>query len=121
MILEYCGSTSFSQELDIVDIGNCCIKASTEDWAEYYLMIKSIRGVSYCLEFGPIFPDLPMGIDKEFKVDYSQMKFNERAINKKIFKFLNDFKKKINEAEECDVFDAGEDFPDVIAAFKAIE
>lgn len=31
MILEYCGSTSFSQELDIIDIGNCCIKASTEN------------------------------------------------------------------------------------------
>lgn len=49
------------------------------------------------------------------------MKFNERAINSKIFKFLNDYKKQICEAEECDVFDAGEDFPDVIAAFKAIE
>lgn len=84
-------------------------------------MIKSIRGVSYCLEFGPIFPDLPTGIDKEFRVEFSQMKFNERALNKKIFKFLNDFKKKISEAEECDVFNAEEDFPSIIDAFKAIE
>lgn len=84
-------------------------------------MIKSVRGVAHCLTFGPIYPDLPTGIDKEFKVEYSQMKFNERAIRSKIFKFLNDYKKQICEAEECDVFDAGEDFPDVIAAFKAIE
>lgn len=121
MKLEYCGSTSFSQELDIVDIGNCCIRASTENWADYYLMIKSVRGTAYCLTFGPIYPDLPTGIDKEFRVEYSQMKFNERAINAKIFKFLNDYKKQICEAEECEVFDAGEDFPDIIAAFKAIE
>lgn len=121
MLVEYRGSTSFEQELDIVDIGNCCIKATSSDWSEYYLLTKSVRGITYCLEFGPIFPDLPTGIDQEFKVELTQMKFNEKKLNRKFFQFLNDYKKKITEAEESDAFIAGEDFPDIIAAFNAIE
>ena len=120
MLIEYLGSSSFGAELDIVDPGNCCIKATDAELNTYYLTTKAIRGVVHILEYGPIFPDSEL-LPENFKVNYSQMKFNEKKLYRVIFNFLNDYKKKICEVEEDEWFNAAEDLPNIAQCFEDIK
>ncbi len=118
--INYDGSATFNEELEIEDIGNCCVRASNAEWGTYYLIIKTIRGQSYCLEYGPVVPDIPL-LPKTFQVSYGICKFNEKLLYKKIFGFLNDPKKQIVDAEvEPDSFNAKEDFPDIFELYDKI-
>ena len=116
----YDGTAQFNEEIEVEDIGNCCVRASNGEWCTFYLIIKTIRGQSYCLEYGPVVPDLPL-LPKNFYVNYSIIKFNEKTLYKKIFGFLNDPKKQIVDAEvEEDSFNAEEDFHNIFELFNKI-
>lgn len=120
MIIDFEAKQTFNQQLDIPDPGNCCIKCTTENWLNYYLVLKSIRGRVFCLEYGPISPD-STDLVADFYVKYSILKFDEKKIFKKISSFLNDTYKEICTAQIDLDENAFDDFPEVIDAFRNIE
>ncbi len=121
MFINYNGSYGYAGELDIEDPGNCCIKAYGKEWSIYYLVIKTIRGVSHFFEYGPIYEDSDKFNDKTgFCAAYYSMNFKERAIQKAIYQFLNAKGRFIEEAEVDDTANAFDDFPDVIAKYQEI-
>ena len=120
MIIDFEGKCTFNQQIDIVDPGNCCIKCSNDDWVSYYLIIKTIRGISHIFEFGPIAPDI-VDLLPDFYVRYSRIKFNEKKIFGKLSGFLNDPKKEISSVEEDFVEDALDELPDMAELFLNLQ
>lgn len=119
MIIDFEAKQTFNQQLDIPDPGNCCIKCETESWLIYYLVMKSIRGQVFCIEYGPIAPD-SLDLPPDFYVKYSVLKFNEKKLFGKISSFLNDPKKEISSAIIDVEENAYDDFPEIIDAYKNI-
>ena len=120
MIIDFEVKQTFNQQVDIVDPGNCCIKCSNESWVSYYLIIKTIRGISHIVEFGPIAPDI-VELIPDFYVKYSQIKFNEKKIFGKLSGFLNDPKKEISSVEEDFVEDALDEIPEIAELFLNLQ
>lgn len=120
MIIDFEVKQTFNQQLDIEDPGNCCIKCENDAWMTYYLVIKTIRGRSFCFEYGPIAPDTDE-LSEDFYVKYSSMKFNEKKLFGKISGFLNDPKKEISSAVDDLAENAYDDFPEVVELFQKIE
>ena len=93
--------------IEIEDIGNCTLEASNDLAEVYYLVIKSVGGMSYILKYGPIIPDLAV-LPDEVVCNYFTTKFDQRKISKIITMFLNDTKAAITKAEIVD-FDTFKD------------
>lgn len=119
MLVKFQVSRVFNNELEIDDIGQTAIRCSNSDWGTWYLMIKTIRGVSHILEYGPVFPDTEE-FGKDFSAAYYSLKFNEKRLHSVVSGFLNDSDKIIEEASECDPDELFDDFPDVIKLYKNI-
>lgn len=117
MTIDFEVNKTFNQHLDIEDPGNCCIRCEDLDWNNHYLVIKTIRGMSYCLEYGPIAVEADT-LAENFTVKFSMLKFNEKKLFGKISNFLNDPKKQITSAILDVDENAFDDFPDVIDLYK---
>ncbi len=120
MIVEFQVSKVYNNELDIKDIGQASICCTNPEWGTWYLIIRTIRGKSHVLEYGPVFPDTE-SFGLNFEMKYYSMKFNEKKLYLLISNFLNDKNKEIDSASECDSDIVYDDFPNVIKLYKNIE
>lgn len=93
MIFEYQMQRTFTKAIDVVDIGNMCLRCSTEDGTEYYILTKTIFGKVHLLKLGPVTPDLNILLDN-FSVLYKKFDYKEATIEKEVSQVINDGRKK---------------------------
>ncbi len=117
MLIDYECSVTFNNTLEVSDPGNVCIICQNEEFYQWYLVIKSIRGNSHILKYGPIIPDAD-SLEEDFELTYSKIKFNEKTLHFTISKFINDSKKCVKEARVCNVENAFDDFPNIAKLYK---
>lgn len=75
-------------ELEINDIGNCCIKAFTDDGYYSLLIIKTIMGESTIFTYGPLLTDFEE-LPKNISCSINRIEYNPKKISIIIDKFLN--------------------------------
>jgi len=124
MLFDYNGVRTFTDTLQVDDIGNCAIKCEgtyrvgrVTLYGEYYLVTKTVMGKTSLAKFGPIDPDL-VGMASGFELSFKRMDYKEAAISKEIQLFLNDGMKGISKAEEVTDFEAFEAVPSLEEAFR---
>ena len=95
---EYFYSKSAFGELQIDDIGDCCIQANNDEGLFYYLLIETNLGWTKILEYGPCAPDFDE-LPKSVSCNFSRIEFDERKIMKRIDEFLNNRFRNITQAQ----------------------
>ncbi len=81
----YLRTTSYLDTIEIEDIGNCIIEAYNDDGDLFYLIIRTVLGVSRILQFGPI----QNGAVTECACSFKQMDYDDYKIDKLIDKFVD--------------------------------
>lgn len=119
MIFEFSVQRTFKESIDVVDMGNTALRCTSKTMNIYYIIIKTVMGKTSILKFGPVCPDLEV-LQNDFFVNYKKLDYKETAIFKEIDKFINDYKKEINEVEEITEYEAWKDFPAIQQLFKEI-
>lgn len=99
MVFEYAATKTFMQAIDIVDIGNFCIKGTNQSYEEFYLAARTVMGKTSILSFGPILPDIPI-FPEQYSLNYQKVDYKEKTICKAVSSFLNDPKKELTNVEE---------------------
>ena len=106
MLIDYSATKTFTQTLQIDDIGNCAIRGegSFRDgkvaWpGDYYLVIKTVMGKTVCMKWGPLMPDFT-ALPNTFKLEVKTFQYKEGTIVKEIEGFINDGPKGIHDAEQ---------------------
>ena len=90
-------------QLEIEDIGNVSIEATTSLGFFYYLIIKTYDGFSQILQFGPYQHDFDSQPSKKTIIQsWVRIPFSDKQIIKTIDNFLNDPYKGIVEANLID-------------------
>ena len=119
MIFEFSVQKTFSQSIDIVDMGNTALKCTNRYMDNYYIITKTVMGKTYILKFGPVCPDLNVLIS-DFFINYKKIDYKEGVIHKEIDKFINDFKKEIETVTEITEYEAWQDFPPIQQYFENV-
>ena len=119
MVFEYSAQRTFTDSIDVVDIGNTALKCTNTKLDTYYIILRTIMGKTHILKFGPIWPDLEI-LANEFTVSYKKIDYKEAGICKEINKFINDFRKDIVKIEELTEYEAWQDFPPVQQYFENV-
>lgn len=88
----------------------------SEDGVEYYFLIKTLLGKSYCLKFGPVLADSAV-LQPDFELKYRVFDFKERTIIKEAQFILDNPHNKIYEAEVVTETEALESLPDITRSF----
>ncbi len=124
MIFEFNATRTFTDTLQIDDIGNCAIRCEGIMYenkikfpAEYYLITKTVMGKTGILKFGPVVPDLG-DMQNGFSADFKKIKYKEQSIEREIDTFINDGKKAITKAEEITDIEAFESYPSANETFN---
>ena len=117
MVFDYAVQKTFNQSVDVVDMGNTTLRCTNRNKDVYYLITKTTFGKTSIFKFGPVCPDIDMLLD-EFFVNYKKLPYKEASIYKEIDKFINDFKKEIDEVEEVTEYEAWQDFPPLKQQFE---
>lgn len=99
---EYKVTTIADKQLDIQDIGNCCISGIDMLTKEYYLIIKTELGVTSIIEYGPTLPDFNVP-PPHCNYIYDRFDYNEGKIAKRIEKFLNNAYYNIQDAQIVEI------------------
>jgi hypothetical protein len=76
-------------------------------------------GKTSILKFGPVCPDIEI-LQDDFSVNYKKINYKENVICREIDKFINDFKKEINNIEEVTEYEAWQDFPAIQTCFENV-
>ena len=84
----YMKRIQFMDSISIDDIGNVIIEGYNDLGDRYFLIIRTLLGVSRILEFGP----LQEGARTNCICLFQQMDYNDVKIDRLIDKFLNDKK-----------------------------
>ena len=95
---EYFYTQTAVGELQIEDIGDCCIQANNDQGLFYYLLIETNIGWTKILEYGPCAPDFDE-LPKAVSCNFSRIEFDERKIMKRIDEFLNNRFRNITQAQ----------------------
>lgn len=119
MIFEFSVQKTFDQSIDIVDIGNTALRCTNRLMDDYFLIVKTVFGKTHIIKFGPVCPDIDILIDG-FSVSYTKLDYKETKIHKEIDKFINDFKKEINNIEEITEYEAWNAFPAIQQQFENV-
>lgn len=117
MLIDYHGVRTFEDTFDIVDPGNTCIRCTSYEGAEYYIVIRTVAGQINFLSFGPVLPDVTEILVPDFNLSYTKFKWNERKLEKAISSFVNDPKKKISELEEVAEYEGFSTLPQIEQGF----
>lgn len=120
MIFEYDEQLVFTQSIDVVDIGNMCLrcqKAAMSHLVYYYLRTKTVMGKTSLITYGPIVEGAD-GMISDFNVTYKRYDYKERQIAKDTNSFIHDPKKEIVLVEEVLEEAFWKDFPDIQDAFE---
>lgn len=98
---EYDFQFTVNSTLDVEEIGQCYLEASTDAGNFYYACVKTVMGRSVLLEFGPVCEVPPATwMDSFFTFNRSNIAFDERKISRFIDKFLNNTRLAITQAQE---------------------
>lgn len=119
MIFEFSVQRTFNQSIDVVDMGNTVLRCTNKLKDDYYLIVKTIMGKTHFIKFGPVCPDIDALLD-DFSVSYKKVDYKENLIYREIDKFINDFKKDIDNVEEITEYEAWQVFPEVQRLFENI-
>ena len=124
MIFEFNATKTFTETLQIDDIGNCAIRCEgiTREGkiafpAEYYLITKTIMGKTGIIKFGPVLPDMS-DMQNNFAVAYKVTTYKEQTIEREINIFINDGRKEITKAEAITEFEAFDAYPSIKDTFE---
>lgn len=98
---EYFYSKSAFGELQVDDIGDCCIQANNDEGLFYYLLIETNLGWTKILEYGPATPDFDE-LPKSVSCNFSRIEFDEKKIFKRVDEFLNNRFRNITQAQVVD-------------------
>lgn len=98
---EYFYTTTAVGELEVEDLGNCCIEAANDLGMLYYLVIDTKLGWCRIFEYGPALPDFDE-LPKSVYCSFSRIEYDERKLMKKVSEFLNSTAKQITQAFEVD-------------------
>ena len=82
----------------IDDIGNVILDGFNDYGEEFFLIIRTVLGVSRILEYGPI----QQGVTTFCQCTFQQMDYDDRKIDKIVDKFLTD-KKNLTQVQAFDV------------------
>lgn len=75
----------YNGSIDIQDIGNFAIKATTDTCVDYYFITRTSLGLTEIFTFGPTIPDMDTPSDG-FYCSYFTVEYEEKPINKIINK-----------------------------------
>lgn len=117
MIFEYSAQRTFTDSIDVVDIGNTALKCTNVKLDDYYIILKTVMGKTSIIKFGPVCPDIEVLIN-DFAVSYKKLDYREPSIKKEIDKFINDFRKEINSIVEITEYEAWQAFPAIQQYFE---
>ena len=108
MLVEYNATKTFTEALEIDDIGNCAIichgfyrDGKIKLPGDYAIIIKTIMGIATILKWGPIV-DWALGLQNGYNVSVKTINFKEPSLVREIQMFINDPMKDIREAEVVD-------------------
>lgn len=101
MKFDYLQRVVIDAQLDVENIGECCLLGRNDIGEEWYLVIHSIMGVTEVIEYGPIVPDLNL-LPSAVTLRYNRFDYNQGKIERIIDKFLNDGQRAISQAEVTD-------------------
>ena len=97
--VNYLYETTSHDSVDIEDVGNVCLLVNNDLGQTWILLIKTILGITYILEYGPFY--YHKNSDYVYscfqKIDYSEYK-----LAKRIEKFINDPKRVITQVQFID-------------------
>ena len=120
MIFEYDEQPMFTQSIDVVDIGNMCLKCNAALGSTYYLRTKTVMGKTSVIMFGPVVdgaePDAPLFTG--FFVNYKRFDYKESQIIKDTKSFINEPKRGIILVEEVLENKITEAFPMIMDSFE---
>lgn len=119
MIFEFSVRRTFTESIDVVDIGNTALRCTNRDMETYYIITKTIMGKTHIIKFGPVCPDIELLIS-DFSVSYKKIDYKENLLFKEVDKFINDYKKEIDTVEEITEYEAWEDFPQIKQLFENV-
>lgn len=100
--IEYYYTKQVNGELEIEDLGNCCVVANDDQGLFYIIIVRTSLGTTRIMEYGPSAPDfdtLPKGVNQTF----SRLDYNEGKIRSTIDKFLNNPYRQITQAFVMDI------------------
>ena len=103
----YCPQKSYMGQLDVEDIGNCAIHIMaaspiTMSLDEYYMVIRTVRGRTSILQYGPRHIELKELPGKVF-LSYQSFEYSPSKVGKCITSFLTDAPgKSVSAAETVD-------------------
>lgn len=115
MRFEYKFSQIVEEEIDISDIGNCCIEAIDVQHQQYYLIIRTDLGTTSIFEYGPIISDIKL-LPKSVTNTFKRISFSESKIISIIDKFLS--KPGLQLAQEVDFNEALDRCINIIEYFR---
>lgn len=81
----YMKQIQYLDSIEIDNIGNCIIEAFTDDGDVYYLIIRTVLGVSRIFQMGPI----QNGATIECYCQFKQLDYDDYKIDKIINKFIS--------------------------------
>ena len=120
MLIDYSATKTFTQTLQIDDIGNCAIhgEGSFRDGkvpfpGDYYMIVKTVMGKTTFIKWGPLMPDF-VALPNTFKLEIKTSQYKEGTIMKEIQTFINDGLKGIHDATELLPEEAIEFLPEAI-------
>ena len=84
---DYMQVITVGAQLEVEDIGDCCILGRDDIGQEYYLIIRTKLGATNIVEYGPALPDFE-ALPKSVTYKFDRMDYSEYKIEKRIDKFL---------------------------------
>jgi hypothetical protein len=119
MTFEFAVQKTFNQSIDVVDIGNTALRCTNRHGSAYYIIIKTVFGKVHIIKFGPVCEDLDCLLE-DFSVSYKKIDYKEIAICREIDKFINDYKKEVDNIVELPEYEAWLAFPQVQHYFENV-
>lgn len=104
-VFDYMQVITVGAQLEVPDIGDCCILGRDDLGQEYYFITSTKMGSTEIIEYGPALPDFEV-LPKSVKYTFDRINYSESQIEKRIEKFL--VKNPITYAELSNLEDIGE-------------
>lgn len=98
---EYCYTTQAIGDINIEDIGNCCIEAMSDMGETYYFLSRTNNGFTILFQYGPFVKDSDI-LEKSVSCTFKRIEYKESQIITAINKFLNNPYANITQAYEVD-------------------